>query len=942
MMNSQHTSRVTAVLGPTNTGKTHFAIERMLAHKSGMIGLPLRLLAREVYDKVVRLKGADTVALITGEEKIIPTGAKYYVCTVEAMPVDLGTAFLAVDEIQLCADPERGHVFTDRLLHARGTEETLFMGADTMRAIIRRFVPNPYFLSRARFSDLAYTGPKKLTRLPRRSAVIGFSTDDVYGIADLIRTQRGGAAVVLGALSPRTRNAQVELYQSGEVDFLVATDAIGMGINMDVDHVAFSGLEKFDGVATRPLRPEELGQIAGRAGRHMNDGTFGITGDAEGLDPETVSRIENHHYDPVRVLQWRNSALAFHNIDALVASLEEPPPERGLVKARPASDYLALKSLAGDDAVRAKTTTTANVRLLWDACQLPDFNKMSAEEHARLVRTIFTYLTSDEGVIPEDWFATQVARQDVIEGDVATLSGRLSHIRTWTYAANRPGWLKNAAHWQNETRAVEDRLSDALHEKLTQRFIDRRTSVLMRHLADDENIAVSIDDSGGVAIDGEVIGKLDGFQFTQAPSDGGVHKRTLHVAAMKGLAGEFAARAARLAIALDGDISLSDRGRLWWEGAIVARLAAGPTPLTPKVTLLADENLHNADREAIQRRLDVWIKNRIDTRLEPLRQLEERIEAKVGTPEAIPAEARAVAHQLCENFGALDIKTLPEDANKRLLIRALKPLVWFGRRSVYIPKLLRPDAASLTALLWSVWNHLEQIPALPRAGLTSFVNESELPVGFLAAAGFREVAGRAIRLDMLERLEDTLEKATIDGTTAEGLMPKLVSLIGSGNEELIAVLSELNWQRTAVAAPEPVAPVAPAPMEAATEPTSAETTLENPVADAVEAAPDEAATATPEAPAPQAVPTGPVHVFRKVIAPPKPAPRYKGKPGGRHTNTDYRKEAAQTDKPEGNAKPNRSKYKGEAKREQKREPKPFRMHVNPDSPFAELANLFKK
>lgn len=941
MMNSQANSRVTAVLGPTNTGKTHFAIERMLAHKSGMIGLPLRLLAREVYDKVVRLKGAECVALITGEEKIVPPGVKYYICTVEAMPVDLGTAFLAVDEIQLCADPERGHVFTDRLLHARGTEETLFMGAETMRSAIRRFVPNPYFLTRARFSDLAYTGPKKLTRLPRRSAIIGFSTDDVYGIADLIRTQRGGAAVVLGALSPRTRNAQVELYQSGEVDFLVATDAIGMGINMDVDHVAFSGLEKFDGVTTRPLRPEELGQIAGRAGRHMNDGTFGVTSDCEGLDGETVSRIENHHYDPVRVLQWRNSALAFHTLEALVTSLEEPPPERGLVRARPASDYLALKALSEDETVRGKASGTASVRLLWDACQLPDFNKLSPDEHARLVRTIFGHLTSDEGVLPEDWFAGQVARLDVTEGDVSTLSGRLAHIRTWTYAANRPGWLKDAGHWQSETRAVEDRLSDALHEKLIQRFIDRRTSVLMRHLADDENITVSIDDSGGVAIEGEVIGKLDGFQFTQAQSEGGVHKRALHVAAMKGLEGEFAARAARLATAEDKDITLSDRGRFWWEGAIVARLTAGPAPLSPKVTLLADENLQNGDREAVQRRLDDWLKTRIDTRLEPLRQLQERIDAKVGTPEAIPAEARAVAHQMCENFGALDIKALPEDANKRTLIRALKPLVWFGRRSVYIPKLLRPDAASLTALLWSVWNHLEQIPSLPRAGLTSFINEADLPDGFLGAAGFRVIAGRAIRLDMLERLEDTLEKATIEGTSAEALMPKLVSLIGSGNEELITVLGELNWQRTEVAIS--ALPAATPPKEATAEEV---TTTEAPASDAETAANEtvEPADAPPAAQeAPKDAPASPVHVFRKVLAPARPTPRRHSPNKGEDAQTDGKarhgkRHGERRNAPHAEAKPG----KGENKREQKREPKPFRMHVNPDSPFAQLADLFKK
>jgi ATP-dependent RNA helicase SUPV3L1/SUV3 len=791
--------RITAVLGPTNTGKTHFAIERMLAHKSGMIGLPLRLLAREVYDKVVRLKGVGLAALITGEEKIVPPHAKYFICTVEAMPIDLGTAFLAVDEIQLCADAERGHVFTDRLLHARGEEETAFLGADTMRGAIQRFVPHTYFMSRARFSDLAYTGSKKLTRLPRRSAVVGFSAEDVYGIAELIRSQRGGAAVVLGALSPRTRNAQVALYQSGDVDFLVATDAIGMGLNMDVDHVAFSALEKFDGLGTRPLKPEEIGQIAGRAGRHMNDGTFGITGDAEEFDAETVARVEGHRYEPVRVLQWRNSALSFRALDALIASLDEPPPMRGLVKARPASDVIALRSLSEQDDVRDRTRATAQVRLLWDACQLPDFHKLSAEEHVRLVRTIFFHLTSGDGALPEDWLARQIARLDITEGDVATLSGRLAQVRTWTYAANRPGWVKDSAHWQELTHAVEDRLSDALHERLTQRFIDRRTSVLMRQLALDD-VDLVLDDSGGVAIGGEIVGKLDGFRFSQADSAAGIHERALRAAAMKGLEGEFFARARRLAFAADADITLSEHGRLWWDGAIVARLTAGPAPLAPNVALLADEILKGSPRESIQRRLEEWLSARIAAKLEPLLVLRAGVEAKAGTANAIPAAARGIAHQLCENFGSLPTAQGMLPADRRALLRVLRPYgVWFGRRSIYLTKLLRPDAAALLALLWGVWAKLEQVPALPRAGLTSFVNDTAAPEGFLAAAGFRVVSGRAIRLDMLERLEDLLEKGTLDGTTAEALLPKLVSLLGCGNDELREILAELGWYEAEVA-----------------------------------------------------------------------------------------------------------------------------------------------
>src|SRR5215510_5417887 len=401
----KHLGRLTAVLGPTNTGKTHFAIERMLAHRSGMIGLPLRLLAREVFDKIVRAKGAADCALITGEERVVPAHPRYYVCTVEAMPVDIPVAFLAVDEIQLATDLERGHAFTDRLLNARGEEETMWLGALTMKGIIARMAPDVHFITRPRFSDLAYAGPKKLSRLPRRTAVVAFSVEDVYGLADMVRSQRGGAAVVLGALSPRTRNAQVALYQSGDADFLIATDAIGMGINMDVDHVAFAARDKFDGVTIRPLRAEEIGQIAGRAGRYMNDGTFGVTGDTDPFDAELVEQVENHRYDPVKVLQWRNSTLDFSSLDSLLASLDAPPPSRGLIKARPASDHFTLQTLARDDEIRALAPAPAALRLLWQACQLPDFRKLTPDEHSRLVGQIFRHLISAEGVLPDEWLA---------------------------------------------------------------------------------------------------------------------------------------------------------------------------------------------------------------------------------------------------------------------------------------------------------------------------------------------------------------------------------------------------------------------------------------------------------------------------------------------------------------------------------------------------------
>jgi ATP-dependent RNA helicase SUPV3L1/SUV3 len=806
---SQQTAKISAILGPTNTGKTFFAIERMLAHKSGMIGLPLRLLAREVYDRIVRLRGANEVALITGEEKILPKAARFYVCTVEAMPLEISVACLVVDEIQLCADPERGHVFTDRLLHARGTEETLFLGAESMRGVIQRFIPKTWFITRPRFSDLAYTGAKKLTRLPRRSAVVGFSAEDVYGLAEIVRRQRGGAAVVLGALSPRTRNAQVALYQSGDVDFLVATDAIGMGLNMDVDHVAFAGRDKFDGRGFRPLTAAETGQIAGRAGRYMNDGTFGVTGECEPFEEDIVSRVESHRYDPVKVLQWRNPALDFRSISALLESLDAPPPERGLDRARPSSDAVALQHLSHEADIQALANSSSHVRRLWDVCQLPDFRKLSADEHAKMVRTLFLYLMSDDGHIPEDWMARQIARLDVTEGDVATLSGRLAQIRTFTYAAHRPGWTGDGAHWQGETRAIEDRLSDALHEQLTLRFIDRRTSMLMKHMRDDEAADVKLEEDGGVLIGSELIGRLDGFRFTPDPrasqdGNGPLHARMVRAAAMRGLESEFLARAGALREAPDSAISLSEHGKLWWDGAIVGHLVAGSTPLTPAIALVADDLLKGTCRAVVQSRLEAWLSVRLNARLEPLLALARAAEARAGSATALPAYARGLAHQLAENFGALERAPLGLPEKLGPILRALKPFgVWAGRRTIYLPKLLRPDAAGLLALLWGVWTRQPQLPGPPAPGLTSFAPAGE-PREFLHAAGFALIGGRAIRFDMLERLETELDQAAMNGADAATILPKLVSLLGTGNDEAKAVLAALGWRLIEVTDASPV------------------------------------------------------------------------------------------------------------------------------------------
>jgi ATP-dependent RNA helicase SUPV3L1/SUV3 len=552
---------VTAVLGPTNTGKTHLAIERMLAHSSGLIGLPLRLLAREVYNRAVERAGANAVALITGEEKIKPENPRFWVSTVEAMPRDLDVAFVAVDEIQLAADLERGHVFTDRMLNVRGREETLVLGAATMRPLVEKLLPGADIVQRPRLSQLTFAGEKKMTRLPRRSAIVAFSAEEVYAIAELIRRQRGGAAVVLGALSPRTRNAQVDLYQSGDVDYLVATDAIGMGLNLDVDHIAFAADRKFDGYQHRRLNPAEIAQIAGRAGRASRDGTFGTTGRCPAFESELIERLEGHNFDAVRVLQWRNSRLDFRSLSALIESLARSPQEEGLTRAPAADDVRVLERAAKDDEVVRFAANASAVERLWEVCQVPDYRKIALTAHAELVLTLYGFLMR-EGRISTDWFAGQVALADRTEGDIDTLSNRIAQVRTWTFVANRQDWLADPEHWQGITRGIEDKLSDALHDRLAQRFVDRRTSVLMRRLRENTMLETEISKTGDVTVEGHVIGRLLGFEFAPDTAGAGTDAKALRAAAQKALAGEIEARARRLSAAGDDQFVLANDGSI--------------------------------------------------------------------------------------------------------------------------------------------------------------------------------------------------------------------------------------------------------------------------------------------------------------------------------------------------------------------------------------------
>ena len=680
-VHSASDARLAAVLGPTNTGKTHYAIERMCGYATGMIGLPLRLLAREVYDRVVAIKGESAVALITGEEKIIPKLPAYFVCTVEAMPLERQVDFLAVDEIQLCGDSERGHVFTDRLLHARGRFETLFLGAKTFGPLFHRLLPGAQVMMRERMSTLSYTGSKKLTRLPPRTAIVAFSTEKVYAIAELIRRQRGGAAVVMGSLSPKTRNAQVELFQKGEVDFLVATDAIGMGLNMDVAHVAFSGLAKFDGKRVRHLTAQEIGQIAGRAGRHMRDGSFGVTGECHELDDDLVHAVEHHELAPLEAAQWRNHKLEFSTLEALFKSLTLPPSTIGLHLSKEALDETTLRALAAEEDVAAKIKNPVSLRALWEACQLPDFRKIGLDEHLKLVSFLFWSRLSPEGAVPDEWFAAQVSDLDKMEGDIDTLSSRLSGVRTLSYIANRGGWLKRADHWRDTARDLEERLSDKLHEALMQRFIDTRTGALLKALNADDQMRPEVNADGEVIVEGHVVGKLSGLNFKLGSSESLIADKTLRQAANRAVLPLLRDRLHDLAQTSSKALSVKGT-QIWWQGAPVADIEPSDY-FTPKLRLLSELD-HPALTQRALKRLGDYMRQTSISRLKGLWKVKQASEAETAAP-----QVRAIAFQLYENGGALRrdeaLKLSPEDK------AALKALGVAGHRYAwFLPEVLTP------------------------------------------------------------------------------------------------------------------------------------------------------------------------------------------------------------------------------------------------------------
>jgi ATP-dependent RNA helicase SUPV3L1/SUV3 len=953
--------RVTAVLGPTNTGKTHFAIERMLAHRTGIIGLPLRLLAREVYDRVVRLKGEAAAALITGEEKIIGREARYFVATVEAMPKDRLFEFLAVDEIQLATDLERGHVFTDRLLHARGVSETLFLGSETMRPVIKRLIPEATFITRPRLSTLTHAGYRKLARLPRRSAIVAFSANEVYALAEAVRRQRGGAAVVLGALSPRTRNAQVAMFEAGEVDYLVATDAIGMGLNLGVDHVAFASLDKFDGKRHRPLTAGEVAQIAGRAGRHMRDGTFGTTAGTEQLDPDVVVRVEEHRFEPVRQLQWRSSDLDFSSVAALLRTLERMPPLPGLMRVKDADDQSTLRALGTDEELAPLVVGRARVELLWQVCQIPDFRKTMADVHVRLLGRIFRHLAQD-GRLPQAWVEEQLNRLDDTQGDIDTLATRLAYIRTWTFVAYRGDWLDAPEPIQDQARSIEDRLSDALHERLTQRFVDRRSSALIRSLAGEAELLGAVDSAGDVLVEGEYVGRMSGLKFIPDPDAEGVDGKAVLAAANRALGPEVTRRTDELEAAGDEVFKLDPEGRIVWDGNVLARLVPGRDALHPRVHLLPHELLDGAQRDRVLHRLERFVATRVETVLGAL--------TKLQSAEELPGPARGLAFRLGEALGAIsrrdiasELDALPQPARAELRRLGVK----FGKLTIYLPSLLKPEATQLKLTLRAVLLGQGSV-APPPAGHVAYLLDGQTPDEWLTAAGFRRCGTKAIRIDMLERLDQTLRDR--QGEDAIAPTGELTGLVGCSNDEFVAVMRALGYEKLTLEDGAVRYRVRgrkgrprPAPKPAETVPAQAAAPVEGVAVEAAlpaegEAAPTEtvAAEATGDA------------IAAPALAAPAPAegqrpPREGRRRGGKHKHgpkpgrPPQDAAAPQGSKPEGrrpeggrseggngrHAGP-KPQHQGQPHRDNNRprRPDPAPVKIDPDSPFAALAALREK
>ena len=782
-------NKITAVLGPTNTGKTHLAIETMLSFDNGMIGFPLRLLAREVYDKVIKKTRYDEVALITGEEKIIPKNAKYFLCTVESMPIDKSLDFVGIDEIQMCADHERGHIFTDRLLNIRGNKLTMFMGSNTIKGIISKLDDDIEFINRKRLSKLTFAGHKKISRINRKTAIIAFSTEEVYAIAELIRRQKGGAAIVMGSLSPKTRNAQVDLYQSGDVDFLVATDAIGMGINMDLENVYFSNLKKFDGKKLRKLNLSEIGQIAGRAGRYMNDGNFGITGDCKEITAEEVDLLENHKFEEIRTLFWRNSDLNFNNPTALLRSLEEKPNKPWLRKIHECEDEKVLKYFIKKLDLYNVINVKETLILLWECCQIPDFVKKTYGNHIDVVEKVFNFLNSDRGKITDNFMHLQLIKLNKLEGNVDSLANRIANVRTWSYVSNKNNWVENQNYWIEKTKHLEDRLSDRLHEELTKTFIDKRASVLARGLKQDMEFDTKILENNDVMIDDQFIGKIDGLKLELDLKKGALETdiKSLKKAARKTIGPQLEKRIQM--ITDSGLVDLKSDFKIYWNNSSIGRLFPGKDYLNPNIELMVDDMLEQSQRDKLTRYLEKWLKNKIVTILKSLFDLKELQDKN--------SSIKALAYQLYENNGVLKRDRVSEyikklDQSDRKTLRDLG--VKFGRYHVFLHKLIKPEPVSLRTLLWK--NHHQKFLNLkpPTFGL-NFLNDDKIKnKDFMLLCGFEKFNNFYVRIDILERLFVQIINSNTGNLKQIKMMPEMLNLLGCNKDNFKQLLKIMNYK----------------------------------------------------------------------------------------------------------------------------------------------------
>ena len=784
-------NKITAVLGPTNTGKTYLAIETMLSFESGMIGFPLRLLAREVYDKVIKKENVDKVALITGEEKIIPPDAKYFLCTVESMPIDKNLDFVGIDEIQMCSDHERGHIFTDRLLSMRGNKLTMFMGSNTIKNIISKLDDDVEFINRNRLSKLTYDGHKKISRINRKTAIIAFSAEEVYAIAELIRRQKGGAAIVMGSLSPKTRNAQVELYQSGDVDFLVATDAIGMGINMDLDFIYFSNLKKFDGRKLRKLNLSEIGQIAGRAGRYLNDGYFGITGQCKEINAEEVDLLENHKFEEIQSLFWRNSNLNFNNPLSLIKSLDEKPKQSWLRKIYECEDERALKFFLRDKNLENIDFNKDRLKLLWECCQIPDFVKKTYGNHYEVIENVYKYLTSKKGKITEDYMHLQLLKLNKLEGNVDSLSNRIANVRTWSYVSNKNNWIENQKYWIEKTKLLEDKLSDRLHEELTKTFIDKRASVLARGLKQNMEFDTKILKDNKVMIDDQFIGKINGLKLELDLKKGALETdiKSLKKAARQNVGPELEKRVQKI---IDtGLIELHDDFKIYWNNFAIGKLLTGKDYLSPNIELIVDDILENEQKQKLLEFLNKWLKNKINNTLKSLFDLKE---IKEKNP-----SIKALAYQLYENNGVLKrdlvleyIKNLGQ--NERKVLRDLG--VKFGRYHIFLYRLIKPEAVSLRTLLWKNFHQKYFNLKPPTFGLNFLENKNLKSKNFMLLCGFEKFGNFFVRIDILERLFMQIINSNTKNNEPIKMIPEMLNLLGCNKDNFKKLLEIMGYKVT--------------------------------------------------------------------------------------------------------------------------------------------------